>query len=499
VQVADIYRVSHSFGCRIVPVLKPSKPGAIRKPLKPVAGLLGSALLLAACSGGGGGSGSSPAVLAAALPDGDHIVFTTTAVSLSEASRHVTLTVARTGSGSGVSKVRYSVEAGSATSGLDMRDVAGELSWKSGELTTRAIDIEVFSDLELENEESFRVVLEAIEGEDSVRINSAVDITLTDSPCGESLSGFIEQSFVASAPCYQIPFDLTVNGSASLTLAPGTTLIADAGVAIRIQGNAEFNAVGTDRLPVRIQGASRTSGYWQGIKIASSNPAQHFDHVNVSDSVTGIDISDDGRISGLKNTRIDNTSEAAIRLPIQLATFIEESNRFSRSPGGIKLLSKRVTPDMPVVLPGLDTYFQLTQTLIVDGALTLDAGVDLRMAEETQIYVSVRGSFNAVGTVSEPIRMAGVVETPGFWQGLWFSNSSSPDNRLEHVTVAHGGGDPTRDGNISISGADTRLSIVSSRIEQSAGYGLWLDSSLPLVTLDSRTTFAGNARGDRRR
>lgn len=483
-----------------MPVLKLSTLGAIRQSLTPVTGLLGSVILLAACGGGGGGgSGSAPEVLAAALPDGDHIVFTTEAVTLAEANRHVTLTVARTGTGSGVSKVRYSVEAGSATAGLDMRDITGELSWRSGELTTRVIEVEVFSDIEPENEETFRVVLEAIEGDDSVRINSAVDITLTDSPCNASISGSVEHALVASAPCYQIPSDLIVSGPGSLDLAPGTTLIADAGVAVRIQGNAGLNAVGTDTLPVRIQGASRTPGYWQGIELTSSNPAQIFDHVIVSDSVMAVDVLDGSSFSVLKHTRIENTSEAAMRMPVTLATRIDKSNRFSRSPGGIELLSERVTPELPVTLPGLDTYYRFVQTLIVDGPLMLDAGVDLRMAEGTQIYVSDRGSINAVGTVSEPIRLTGVEEIPGFWQGLWFSSSSSQDNRLEHVTVAYGGGDPTRDGNISISGADTRLSIVDSRIEQSAGYGLWLDGDLPFVTLDENTAFTGNARGDKRR
>lgn len=455
-------------------------------------------MLLAACGGGGSGSDSTPAVLAAALPDGDHIAFTTTAVTLSEANRHVALTVARTGTGSGLSKVRYSIEAGSAMAGLDMRDITGELSWNSGDLTTRIVDIEVFSDIEPENEETFRVVLEAVAGEDTVRINSAVDFTLTDSPCSASISGTSARSTVASAPCYQIPSDLVLSGSGNLTLAPGTTLIADAGVAIRIQDSAALNAVGTDILPIRIQGASRTPGYWRGLEITSSNPAQHFSHVIIADSVTGVDIVNDSSFASLENTWIENSSVAAMRLPIRLAAGIEESNQFGRSSGGIELLAEKVTPEQPVILPGLDTYYRLGQTLLVDGPLTLDPGVDLRMEEATLIYISDQGSINAVGTASKPIRVTGAMESPGYWHGLWFSNSSSQNSRLEYVTVAHGGGNPTRDGNISISGADTRLHVVNSRIEQSAGYGMWIDGNIPLVTLES-TTFVDNARGDKRR
>ena len=68
-------------------------------------------------------------------------------------------------------------------------------------------------------------------------------------------------------------------------------------------------------------------------------------------------------------------------------------------------------------------------------------------------------------------------------------------NQFKFVTIAYGGGDLTRDGNINIISADTRLNIENSIISNSAGYGVWLDNTAPgLTVIDS--TFVDNALGD---
>ena len=58
-------------------------------------------LLLVACGGGGsssdGADSAGPITLAAALPEGDHILFAATALTLSESDRIGSLTVIRTG------------------------------------------------------------------------------------------------------------------------------------------------------------------------------------------------------------------------------------------------------------------------------------------------------------------------------------------------------------------------------------------------------------------
>ena len=68
-------------------------------------------------------------------------------------------------------------------------------------------------------------------------------------------------------------------------------------------------------------------------------------------------------------------------------------------------------------------------------------------------------------------------------------------NQFKFVTIAHGGGDLTRDGNINIIGADTRLNIENSIIGNSAGFGVWLDNPAPSLTV-IETTFVDNALGD---
>ena len=68
-------------------------------------------------------------------------------------------------------------------------------------------------------------------------------------------------------------------------------------------------------------------------------------------------------------------------------------------------------------------------------------------------------------------------------------------NQFKYVTIEHGGGDLTRDGNINIISAVSRLRIDNSTIAHSAGYGVWLDNTVPGLTVVD-TTFIDNALGD---
>ena len=198
------------------------------------------ALGLAACGGGGGGGGGggssgpdfAPTTVAAALPTGDHVLLTSVSLELSEADRTAQLTVARTGNGVGETRVQYFTQSGSALAGSDFLDVSGELVWADGDVSDRTVAVTVLSDLDTENTESFTFNLGSIVGDDTLGIQDSVQVSLVDSDCSENLPTTIGGDTLLEAPCYHASSTVNVEGNARLTLAPGTTVVADAGVAI---------------------------------------------------------------------------------------------------------------------------------------------------------------------------------------------------------------------------------------------------------------------------
>ena len=455
------------------------------------------ALGLAACGGGGGSSGPdfAPTTVAAALPTGDHVLLTSVSLELSEADRTAQLTVARTGNGVGETRVQYFTQSGSALAGSDFLDVSGELVWADGDVSDRTVAVTVLSDLDTENTESFTFNLESIVGDDTLGIQDSVQVSLVDSDCSENLPTTIGGDTLLEAPCYHASSTVNVEGNARLTLAPGTTVVADAGVAITVHDSASISVAGTASMPVFFRGANAEPGYWAGLQIFSSNVLQQFSHGNFSDVDVGIDIVEGSTLGLLESLVVNNAETAGVRIPASLANELVGSATFTDESGDIAINANRVTPEEPLHLPDLGAPYFIENNLIVDGAVSIAPGVDVLMGHDTQLLVSTRGSLNLEGAALRPITLAGREAVPGYWNGVLFSGSTSNLNQFKFVTIAHGGGDLTRDGNINIIGADTRLNIENSIIGNSAGFGVWLDNPAPSLTV-IETTFVDNALGD---
>jgi len=453
------------------------------------------ALGLAACGGGGDSADTDSALttVAAALPTGDHVVLTSVSLELSEADRTAQLTVARTGDGVGETRVQYFTQSASALAGSDFLDVSGELVWADGDLSDRTVAITVLSDLETENTESFTFNLGSIVG--TLGIQDSVQVSLIDSACSENLPTTIGGDTLLEAPCYHASSSVSVEGNARLTLAPGTTVVADAGVAITVRDSASISVAGIASSPVFFRGANAEPGYWTGLQIFSSNVLQQFSHTNLSDVDIGIDIVDGSTLGLLESLVVNNEETAGVRIPAALANNLVGSASFTNDSGDVAITANRVTPEEPLHLPDLGAPYFIENNLIVDGEVSIAPGVEVLMGHDTQLLVSTRGSLNLEGTALTPITLAGREAVPGYWNGVLFSGSTSNLNQFKFVTIAYGGGDLTRDGNINIISADTRLNIENSIISNSAGYGVWLDNTAPgLTVIDS--TFVDNELGD---
>jgi len=463
-------------------------------------------LALSACGGGGGGgggasssgsgsTGSGSTTIAAALPTGDHITFAAMSLSLAEADRHATLQVARTGSGIGDVSVSYRFNEVSATAGSDFIAQEGVLTWADGDTSDRSIAFHVESDLEVEAVESFNVELFNVDGAETLGVNHIVPVELRDSACdGRSVSTISSDTNWSNA-CYLLDSSVVVNGDAQLSIAAGTTVIAEAGVSLTVSDTASINTVGTDALPVSLRGANATAGYWQGVKLISSNALNSIVHTTIADAEVGIEVVNSSGLSAFSNNRILRTSDVAIRLPLHFAEQIDSSTEFADGASAVQLMPKTVQQGAPVTVPAVATHYLVASNLNVDGQLSLDPGVEMHFGPSVKLFIGANGSLNAVGTEAQQIQLRGQTAMAGFWAGVQWVGSTSVDNRLEYVTVSHGGSDAALFSNLFISGAQSRLVIKNSRLTDSLGYGLFnKDQALNVVV--ENVTYDANVAGD---
>ncbi|MEL6546680.1 MAG: VWD domain-containing protein, partial [Myxococcota bacterium] len=99
-------------------------------------------------------------------------------------------------------------------------------------------------------------------------------------------------------------------------------------------------------------------------------------------------------------------------------------------------------PDLPdseplTVQPGA---YRVTDQLLVDVPVTLEAGVLLCMAAGSSIDIVSGGALLSEGTQDSPVRIIGDTQASGTWRGIRVA-SSDPMTVLRHTEVAYGGSD----------------------------------------------------------
>jgi len=442
--------------------------------------------------------GLSALVLAAAgaaLPaTGDFIAIQQKSISLSESGRTGTITVARQGSPNGVSTVQYRFVAQSASADVDFRGVDGTLQWADGESGEQSIEFIVESDLLAEQDETFQIQLFDVSGTQQLGINDSVVVTVKDSACSAVVPASMSGNTVLSEPCYQLNGMSIVGPSGQLSIRPGTTIIAAAQSAITLSGSATLQSEGLASLPIMFKASQDKPGAWNGIALQSTSALHRIGHTEIRNAMNAVNLSAGG-FALFNNNILRNTSGAGVMLPMADADTVQTQNTFINAKHGIELVGGAIGQGQTVSLPVQSTHYVLSGGLIIEGTLELAAGTDLRMGEDVPVLVLSTGAISAIGTPDMPINISGVEPRQGFWNGIQYVSAMRSANHFEHVSIAHGGGDPARAGNIIVDGLDTHITMQHCSLNDSAGYGIVLDSSLyQLDLLD--VTYAGNRHGE---
>ena len=321
--------------------------------------------------------------------------------------------------------------------------------------------------------------------------------------------------------------DITV--SAHLTIAPGARLVFEAGQDMTVNASGALTAAGTVGQPIVFTGVEQTRGYWGGLRFYQSNSTENqLDHVTI----------EYGGGYHNANLYLDGTSSSPVRLDMTNCTLrgsetygfsfdgdtiigefggntitgntLGAGNSAADAVGYLDDTSTYTGNDEDVVAiwgstvytdqtwAGIDGNYLATGDITVAAHLTIAAGARLVFEAGQDMTVNSAGALTAVGTVDQPIVFTGVEQTRGYWGGLRYYQSNSPENALDFVTIEYGGG--YHNANLYLDGTSSspvQLSVTNCTFQHSETWGIYLDvDSIVNGELEAVNTFFDNASGD---
>ena len=337
---------------------------------------------------------------------------------------------------------------------------------------------------------------------------------------------------ITAWPAIDVPYlvgRLPVN--APMSIAAGSVLRFSAGGGLDINTGGSLSAIGTATSPILFTGLDNTPGFWDGLNFDRTNSSNNqLEHVIVEhagglgSNDAGVNVR--GFVSAPARLAINNTQlrfNAGPGFIINTSVNLDEFNNVTVTANDfagvialgsvgslgsnldfsgntrdqVELLNGPITSALTI--PAINVPY-LFGDIDVNAALTLSPGVAMRADSGAEFDVSESGSFNAVGTVTQPISIIGDIATPGYWDGIELDRTNSPLNRLEHVTLSHGGGGgvSAARGNITMTcftSAPASLLVANSTLSDSLGWGVYQSSSNCTTSIADTALFSGNAEG----
>ncbi len=146
----------------------------------------------------------------------------------------------------------------------------------------------------------------------------------------------------------------------------------------------------------------------------------------------------------------------------------------------------QTTIETDTTIPAGNYFVNSSITVDNNAVLTLSPGVTLRFSTGSWLYVGPSGALKAVGTATAPIVLTGRTESPGWWIGVWFDNSNSPNNVLEYVTIKYGGSSAYGVSANLHAENTSRVAVRHCTLSDGSGLGFNFAHD-PVITFDSNT------------
>jgi hypothetical protein len=215
---------------------------------------------------------------------------------------------------------------------------------------------------------------------------------------------------------------------------------------------------------------------WGGINI--DNAKVTLSHVKIHDSVNcGLSMVGSGQLDSASTAlTVTSNDKFAVSTTFQAATTLPsaDSDYSGNTAGGVNIETGYV--ETTATLRAINAPYSVDYDIRVEGStnpvLTVEAGITMKFNGATglQIGYSKGGGIKAIGTAEKRIVFtSNGDQTPGYWDGLHFWDSTLDSNtELKYVTVEYGGG--TDGANIYVDGAAPVIS--ETTVTKSAGYGI---------------------------
>ncbi|MEM1136958.1 MAG: PKD domain-containing protein [Bacteroidota bacterium] len=321
-----------------------------------------------------------------------------------------------------------------------------------------------------------------------------------------------------------------------LVVSPGAVLEFNTDVYFWIEDNGYMIAKGTDTEPIVFTGKVKQKGYWRGIAFWSSNVLNELDYAEVSYGGSsdhgsglgkiGLGLGNSGKLK-VSNTAITNSDD--IGFQIESTTTLESfsNNSFSDNNGvpmsldannageldnattftnngdnAIEIYSstKSITDltTWPKINDGTPYYIS-GNIRVRGGGLKVEAGATFEFASNAYMWIEDDAYLDAIGTASDKITFTGRTKQAGSWRGLviWTNNVL---NQIDHAEFSYGGSSSHGSGvdliNLGV-GNSGRLNVANSNFSNSAGFGIYAESTAT-INADAATvnTFSNNTGGD---
>jgi len=316
----------------------------------------------------------------------------------------------------------------------------------------------------------------------------------------------------------------------SLTIEAGITMYFDIDEELLVSADGVLKVLGTAIDPILLTSSNATPGSWGGVRfLFGSNGANQIEHTTIEyagggDEEAALTL----RSSNQSPSRL-SASNVVLRESLHDGFRIQQGAMLPQFDNITSTLNGRAgsiafnaahqigagasflgnVDDHIYVFTGSleddvtwlahDVPYLVEDSIGSDHKLTLSAGTTLLMDTGAALKIGTDGALVAIGTAQSPIIITGKESIPGYWEGISFFRSHSPENRLEHV-VEYGGGDFTagKGGNITMScvtSDPTRLSLENVALNFSRDWGISAAATDCDITIGDNVTYSGNGSG----
>ena len=327
---------------------------------------------------------------------------------------------------------------------------------------------------------------------------------------------------------FTINCSIDVANSATLTIAPGTTLVFSQGYSLTVESGASISALGTSANPIVFKGTQAIKGYWNGIFINSISLINQFTYCTISDAGAaggnkfGANVNLMGATASFTNCTITNSADAGFYLfglslgaqYVDISIFnsftnntvtnngsypivafaagagsIGAGNTFTGNANNYVAIRSENDVNVNVTLSPLSIPYLIIQLgsdpgVSFDKVFTVLPGTTIVMGSATSLWSTSTGTFIAKGTSSSPVVFKGLQATAGFWGTLAAQTSNAND--FEYCTVSDGGGNASFDihsnnrgmiGTYMYFDINRNITVKNCNLSNSGSSGIWVSAA----------------------